>query len=257
MSGANHSGVMVALFPSAELAEQIAVPGGEAADVLHVTMAFLGDAVDRDDWAGLADIVGFVCAHHGPLTGFIGGEGQFHPGPHSEGRFPQVALIDVPGLEVLREDIVAALDEAGYPVSHLHGYTPHMTLRYAEEGEPLPATDHLALSFNSVTVCIADERDSIPLAGEVMEVTATKRTTENFEIGESVIAVGEEKGIGQVMGFDDGNVIVSWPNGEVETRKPFWLDGTLKETTSEKIPSELTTADPLAAQMYSLGLLDI
>lgn len=42
-----HTGAMIALVPSAADAERLAVPGGEAADELHLTLYFLGEV---DDW---------------------------------------------------------------------------------------------------------------------------------------------------------------------------------------------------------------
>lgn len=45
-AGSPHTGAMVALMPSDADAQRMAMKGGEAAEELHVTMAYLGDAVN-------------------------------------------------------------------------------------------------------------------------------------------------------------------------------------------------------------------
>lgn len=54
-----HSGAMVALIPTAQHAERLAVEGGEPAGELHLTLAYLGEAADLGD-AGQQDVIDAV-----------------------------------------------------------------------------------------------------------------------------------------------------------------------------------------------------
>ena len=46
---ATHSGVMIALYPPISVAKKIAIPDGEPADDLHVTLLFFGKAADKTE----------------------------------------------------------------------------------------------------------------------------------------------------------------------------------------------------------------
>ena len=149
-------GAIVALVPPPEIAEQLAALGDEPADVLHVTLAFLGDLtdddqveLDEDDGGGvkrtpraavLAAVAAF-CAGAPPLpTAKISGVGAFALG---DDKAVVYASVDVPGLPELRERLVAALGAAGIPISRLHGLSPHISLRYTSADVAPPAADAL------------------------------------------------------------------------------------------------------------------
>lgn len=156
-----HDGIMVALFPPREVADALAVPGGEPADELHVTLALLGDGPSYS----AEDVITAVrqaVADSTPLSGHLGGLGMF---PDSGNGAPVWAPVDVPGLESLRERIVTALDEGATSgaVRRDHGYTPHMTLGYdLPSVTPVPST---AVAFGRVTVVDGDERTDVDLPG--------------------------------------------------------------------------------------------
>ena len=109
---------MVAVYPTAEQAEALAVEGGEAADSLHCTLVFLGEA-DGLDADAVTGAVAQVCSEVAPLEGTVGGAGAFVEGPDG---VPVIALPDVKGLTGLREAIVAELRERGVESPSEYGF---------------------------------------------------------------------------------------------------------------------------------------
>ncbi len=151
--------VMVALYPPADVANGLAVDGGEHPADLHVTLAYLGDipddrlhlvaeavatAVDRMDTDG--------------LTGEIAGGGTFTGGEKPV----HYASVDAPSLPELRQKVIEALSDHGVPARADHGFTPHMTLKFGRGATPRVASQ--PVRFDAVHV-VRGDRDvaSLPL----------------------------------------------------------------------------------------------
>lgn len=172
-----HSGVMVAVYPDEATAEQIAVPGGDKPDQLHITLAYLGKVTD-DVGAGstLADATGRIvaaaqiaAATHEPLTGKVGGIGRF---PDTGDGVPVWAPVDVVGLGALRESVVTALTDAGLPVMTDHGFTPHLTLGYNLDMSLIPPLEDVPVSFDKLVVAVGGARTEVRL-GQDADVPAS------------------------------------------------------------------------------------
>jgi 8-oxo-dGTP pyrophosphatase MutT (NUDIX family)/intein/homing endonuclease/2'-5' RNA ligase len=177
-----HPGAMVAWFPESGLARQLATDGGEDADELHVTIAYLTDdaANDLGD-DGVERALGVLrhCAlEQRPMDGSIGGLGRFSPG--DDGRVPLVALVDVPGLSEFRAKLVGALREVGVPVDGRHGFTPHMTLRYDPAGmddlerRGIPVTETSPIAIDRLWLVSAGERFEVSLDRGVGQVSGAE-----------------------------------------------------------------------------------
>lgn len=162
-----HTGMMLAFLLDAETAQELALPDGEPASELHITLAYLGDREEQpeDDLlrphtspeqikAAIASIAHDVS----PLYGHVAGLGRFQPVEAEE--TPVIALVDVPGLVELRIKFVNWIQECGYFVADNHGYTPHITLAYIDQDAPMPVetVPALALTFDTVWLCIGEER---------------------------------------------------------------------------------------------------
>jgi 2'-5' RNA ligase len=152
-------GVMVALYPSADVARTLAHPGGEAARDLHVTLAYLGSVDHVEDPDRLRTVVQGFAASCPPLAGSIAGTGVF-----TTGEEPVLyASPDVPSLPQIRHRLVEHLEAAGYPPSREHGFTPHITLSYGYPGSP-PSYNQTPLRFDTLSVCIGGQRSDYPLS---------------------------------------------------------------------------------------------
>jgi 2'-5' RNA ligase len=170
--GAQFNGAMVALFPSTELAQQIAaMPGVQmSADALHVTLAYLGkvDALTDAQLANAIVAAQQIARDFGKLTGAINGMGRFNASQSSDGKDVIYAVVDVPGLERLREAVVQRLRYSDVPVSMNHGFTPHMTLSEVEPGaeSPISMIPTMPLEFGSISVSVATRQVDFPLTGD-------------------------------------------------------------------------------------------
>lgn len=157
-----HSGAMVALAVFDDLADRLAIPGARPPSELHVTLAFLGDATDLSDEqvALLIDTVGRFAAGSTPLAGNVSGVGRF------TAQDPNVvyASVDLPALPEFRQALVAELERVGIPVSHHHGYTPHITLAFVAPDDPtMPIVDAVDVEFGWLLVAVAGERTLIEI----------------------------------------------------------------------------------------------
>src|SRR5690606_2762509 len=76
-----HTGAMIALVPSASDAARLALEGGESAEELHLTLAYLGEAAD---WPGeyrgeILSAVECVAADHDLVIGNVFGASHWNP----------------------------------------------------------------------------------------------------------------------------------------------------------------------------------
>ncbi len=108
-------GITIALYPSEDLANDLAVPGGEPPEELHVTLAYLGrvSEVGRANLAKIERAVKLAVMDQRPLSGTIGGRGRFPASESSDGMGVLYAGVDMPGLVELRQEIVRACHNAG------------------------------------------------------------------------------------------------------------------------------------------------
>lgn len=150
---------MVALFPPADRAKDLALRGGEKPDQLHVTLAFLGEIEGLDEAKAMAAVAAWAKSTP-PLKGKLSGVGHFDLGKGDTVTYRSVDLPDLPGP---REKLVQTLDKAGTPASKDHGYTPHLSLAYEIRRPPVKQEP---ISFSAVTLAWGDERHEFKLTGK-------------------------------------------------------------------------------------------
>lgn len=151
--------VMVALYPPADVANALAITGGEHPADLHLTLAYLGDIAD-DRLHLVAEAVESAVRRmdtHG-LTGEIAGAGTFVGGPKPV----HYASVDAPSLPELRQKVVEALSDHGVPARADHGFTPHITLKFGRGATP--RVDTQPVRFEAVHI-VRGDRDvaSVPM----------------------------------------------------------------------------------------------
>jgi len=146
---------MVALYPDAATAAELAIAGGEDHLGLHLTLGFLGKAADLDFDAAVRAVIAWAECCPETLDGEISGVGQFAEGPVT------YLSVDLPDLPALRQDLVEKLNVAGVPPKTDHGYTPHMTLDYARRRPKINKA--IPISFGRVTLTWAGQRHAFPL----------------------------------------------------------------------------------------------
>ena len=124
----------------------------EDLDNYHVTVAYIPEVDDPDlldacvqQWVG----------RWGPMEGRFGGFGVFH-----NNNKVLMALIDIPRLEAVREDLLEILAAHGFDVPKTHGYTAHLTLAYfGEANTPAPPEEldqNASLTFGYAISAVGD-----------------------------------------------------------------------------------------------------
>jgi 2'-5' RNA ligase/GNAT superfamily N-acetyltransferase len=140
-------GVMIAIRPPQELCEALhAFMTGvypddtdrlEGVENYHVTVAYIPaqDGLSRAELhQAVTDANREWAGRWTAPVGHIGGIGVFHNGDKV-----LVALMDVPRLEAMREDLLEILSVRGITVPATHGYTAHLTIGYwGEANAPTP-----------------------------------------------------------------------------------------------------------------------
>lgn len=163
-----YSTAMVALLLDPVSAAQLAVPGGESADNLHITLALGDKGAWQENLAQVQSVLSGIAATAKPLTGRISGIGRFTPSDSSDGMSPVYASVDIKGLQQFREDLAQRLREAGLPVMDDFAYTPHVTLAYIDVDAPMPikTIPEVPLVFASIWLVNGDEHTEYPFTGE-------------------------------------------------------------------------------------------
>lgn len=165
-------GCAVLLYPASEEAAQIALPDGEPADSLHVTLAYCPGASPSD----LAPVVAEMAARCEMLTGNVTGVGNFDASGAGGDGHPCFAIPNVPGLAALRTDLVRALDDAGVPVATDYDFVPHITLGYSTMGPMMPPHAGRVgcdLTFDALTLSSkSGDQRRYPLGLAPVELTA-------------------------------------------------------------------------------------
>jgi 2'-5' RNA ligase len=152
------------------------VPGGEPAERMHLTLAYLGSDVtgwSEDRRRRVVELVRAAADGTGPLDAHVSGHLAFNPtgGPHGDRAPCAVYLIgDCPDLAPLHDDVTRALTAAlGDDLHPQHTpWIPHVTARYGDED-----TTGLyyagPVRFDRVAVHLAGEITTIPLVSANLE----------------------------------------------------------------------------------------
>lgn len=173
------SGIMVAVYPDPACADAIAAHIAGPDDTtpredLHVTLAYLGKVGEgAPDEQTVIDAVTRAVEGQPALSGEVGGLGMF---PAGDDGVPTYAPVDVAGLGMLREQVVAELGEAVY---NDHGFTPHMTLGY--DIGLIDAVPPTPISINEVRVVYGNSQRAIALGRQVPEAKVRTYFTEANE----------------------------------------------------------------------------
>lgn len=172
------TGGMVALLPDAATAKRLVTKGGDSADKLHLTLAYLGD--DVTDWSpetrsGLVDGIGKLAATTAPVAGRVLGRTAFNAdgGPDGDTEPCTVYLIgDAQGLDGLlkqvRAEIVGA--KAGMPEQR-EPFVAHVTAGQGLDPENLPGSG--PVRFDRLVVALADDWQEMPLKRGVTAMAAS------------------------------------------------------------------------------------
>ena len=160
--------VFAAFWLDPMTAAELAIPGGEPPEELHVTLVFAEDGMLMGEVVLANALVNVMqeCKYTGTFAGRVSGYGRFLASEGSDGKDVFVALVDIVDLEDFAEDIEDAMERAGLPISAEHGFIPHITLAYLDPGapSPVPTAVDCDLTFNEVVWKCGDRMSVLALS---------------------------------------------------------------------------------------------
>lgn len=158
---ADDTGAMIALYLPSDIAQRLALPGGEPISELHLTLCYLGDMEEiAENAERLKQFVAEFAATHYLQPARIGGIGRFNR-ISDEGTQAVYATVDSPNLPQFRQELVSGAEwSADVEPSRAYGFVPHVTMAYVPTDAPMPLQniEPLEFSFKQISLSIGPER---------------------------------------------------------------------------------------------------
>jgi 2'-5' RNA ligase len=181
-SGADvHTGAMLALMPTVEDAARLALEGGEAADQLHLTLFYLGDAVDWSEQQR-GDLISRVAAaarYLKPVAARVFGGAQWNPTSDEPAWVWNVGDDldqDSSRLQDAKYEITYALEDGHNDPELPQQYSPwapHICAVYGPDDWGSVLADRVGpVTFDRVRVAFAGQYTDIPLTGAALGTLA-------------------------------------------------------------------------------------
>lgn len=183
--GSHTQGGMIALMPTAEDAERLAIPGGEPAEELHLTLFFLGD--DGSTWTEdqRNELEGLVRARaeqvppvHAKAFGAAhwNGDGDYPCWVWSVGDNPDAGPADSSLYEArwLAQDALESTHERpDLPQQH-SPWAAHVCAAYSDDPALLPELEQRLglVTFDRIRLSFGNDDRDIPLAATAVSLTA-------------------------------------------------------------------------------------
>jgi 2'-5' RNA ligase len=174
--GSHMQGAMIALMPTAEDAERLAIEGGEPADQLHLTLRYLGKGADFDEAsrAAIVDSVRVLAEGMPLITSKLfgaahwNGNGDEPSWVWSVGDDPEHGQSLEAAQGMAKEALLAAPIDVELPPPHTP-WVAHICGAYSDELDLIiPMEERLGpVTFDRVRVAFAGDNTDIPLGESV------------------------------------------------------------------------------------------
>ncbi len=177
-AGAVHSGAMVALMPTRQDAERLALDGGEAASELHLTLYYLGEAVDwsPEQRGQLVERVSTAARFMSPISAHVFGSAQWNPASDEPAWVWNVGDdLDAESsrLSDVRHEVAYGLEDRHHspelPRQH-SPWAPHICAMYSRDDHSAALTSRTGpVTFDRIRVAFAGGYTDIPLSAMQLE----------------------------------------------------------------------------------------
>lgn len=167
---ADLEGGMLCIQVPDHIAKRIALPDGEPADQLHITLAYFknGSELSDEQREAIVQTAFSVIDEIQPFTIKLSGCGTFPKNEDDE--VPLYVKVESPGLLAMRRKVAEALDLAGIEYSKDHAeYKPHVTLKYLEPDEEVEVKVEAEFQCDEIRATFAQKFTEIPMAMDKME----------------------------------------------------------------------------------------
>ncbi len=179
-------GAIIALFPSEDDAQALALSGGLAAEDLHITLLYLGKELSDDQVDLIRAFLPAFAERLDPLEAKITAVSRF---TETDGKTANVLLIDGQDFPSFREGLVGGLWILGIETPSEHGFIPHITLSYSEDEDGL-AENHNGkeLIFSAVSFARGDQVEHFEFGtGDRTMITKARVDAPNYHKSEGII----------------------------------------------------------------------
>lgn len=187
--GSHTQGGMIALMPTAEDAERLAIPGGEPAEELHLTLRYLGSDMSvfaPDERTGLVEELRMLVQDLPPVTSKLFGAAHWNGDSDEPSWVWSVGdLPDEVSLEAAHEIAEEAVWAMGLEVPGAHSpWVAHVCAAYSDDPAFLPELEQRLgpVTFDRVRVSFGDEDTDIPLTGDAVTAAAGPLRREPTEL---------------------------------------------------------------------------
>lgn len=162
----NSDGVCIVFtFPRAER-NQLAVPGGEDSDDLHITLGYFGSPSNTITLDSMKRVAMVIATEYDEFTVNLNGITRFSA--EGDGFDPIVVNADAPILPEMYMRMRHACQALQVNYEPTHGYSPHMTIGYLPYGEVhgFDRWTPIKVNVDSVELWYGKARYNYPLSGD-------------------------------------------------------------------------------------------
>lgn len=248
--GSHTSGAMIALMPTPQDAQRLAIEGGEEAEQLHLTLRYLGKGADFSEEArqSVIDAVADVLPHYvsGPVSGKAFGAAHWNGNSDepcwvwSVGDDPAtpgtLGMLHGAIAMALEEGLADGVEHPDIPPPHTP-FAPHICAAYSAELDLIIALEERLgpVTFDRIRVAFAGDHTDIPL-GEPVTAAAgpLRRNPTELELASRVDFAAMDKAWHEAV----DSTVEAWAEIQVAQRE------------------EITAAVQAAAEADDLDRLD-
>lgn len=175
-----HTGFMFAIPIPVEVANNIALPGGEPPQILHITLTYHPNV---EGGAAIGDVISAVAGVVSRAKPFEIALASGTVFEENEER-PYVVNVKSDGLLAFRSKLADALERAGFEYSKDYDYIPHVTLKYlGKDGEvPDPQKPTTFICFGMALYTADDKRYGLQFGKQYAQVSGTTGRRERGKI---------------------------------------------------------------------------
>lgn len=167
---ARSTGGMVALYLRDDLTDELAIPGGERPEDLHLTLVYLGeDVTTQPDPVGLSRALGQFADSFTTITARVFAHAVFNPDENPAGVY---LLGDSDDLRQVHDEVFHAAQNEfpDFPEQH-SPWIPHITASY---GNPAKVGQFIGdVEFDRIGLAWAGQTQYFPLASSGTQVAAS------------------------------------------------------------------------------------
>ncbi len=178
-------GAIIALFPSKDDAQALALSGGLSASELHITLLYLGKELSDEQVDLIRAFLPVFAERLDPLEAKVTAVSRF---TEADGKTANVLLIDGPDFPSFREGLAAGLWILGIETPSEHGFIPHITLSYSEDERLVEDHNGRELVFPAISLARGDEIEHFGfVTGDRTMTTKARVDAPNYHKSEGII----------------------------------------------------------------------